>query len=306
MSIATTSIGPNPSTSALIVAPQRATGVPLRSSRHIPTQPSLHASTPSTRTEKGRAMRSSLQRSRTNIPVIWDHGGRTPKPDALPLHRGVSVSFSLAQPSHIPPSVLRLRCPACRHNGTLEAIPNVLDAKSPQPDDGNRPTYHFGIRRCPNVDCYAAVFVVHHGSNVVASYPPEVLDFDSTGLPASVLASMTEALQCHAAGCHRAAAIMVRRTLEEICSDRGAEGENLAARITALGERITIPLELLEGLQSLRLLGNDAAHITAKTYEQVGEGEVETAVDVVKLVLLTTYQYVGVIERLQALQKQGD
>jgi hypothetical protein len=38
---------------------------------------------------------------------------------------------------------------------------------------------------------------------------------------------MEEAVACHAAECFIAAAIMVRKTLEELCRERGATGANL-------------------------------------------------------------------------------
>jgi hypothetical protein len=64
---------------------------------------------------------------------------------------------------------------------------------------------------------------------------------------------------------------MIRRTLEEICQDRGATGNSLKARIEKLGERVVLPRELLEGADELRLLGNDAAHMQAQVYDSVGK-----------------------------------
>jgi len=114
---------------------------------------------------------------------------------------------------------------------------------------------------------------------------------------------MKEAIQCHAVGAYRAAALMVRRTLEEICEDRGAAGDNLKKRIEALGSKITLPKELIESLDQLRLLGNDAAHIEAKVYEQIGQEEIEVAVALAKEILKATYQYVGLLARMRALSR---
>lgn len=99
---------------------------------------------------------------------------------------------------------------------------------------------------------------------LVASYPPELLDFDATNIPAKVTEAMQEAIQCHANQCYTAAAIMVRKTLEELCADRKAKGGNLKERITALGNNVVLPQELLDGLDDLRLLGNDASHIESR------------------------------------------
>ena len=96
---------------------------------------------------------------------------------------------------------------------------------------------------------------------------------------------------------------MVRKTLEELCKDRGAEGGNLKARIASLEGKVVLPRELLEGLDDLRLLGNDAAHIESQTYDRVGKNEVELAVDLTKEVLKAVYQYAGILARLKALKK---
>ena len=62
-------------------------------------------------------------------------------------------------------------------------------------------------------------------------------------------------------------------SLEELCEERGAAGNNLKERITALSKIIVLPQDLLNAADHLRLLGNDAAHIEAKTYQAIGEPE---------------------------------
>jgi len=52
---------------------------------------------------------------------------------------------------------------------------------------------------------------------------------------------------------------MVRKTLEELCKDRNATGQNLKERIKALGNQAIPPKDMLDGLDTLRLLGNDAS-----------------------------------------------
>jgi hypothetical protein len=55
-------------------------------------------------------------------------------------------------------------------------------------------------------------------------FPPERLDFDPAGIPKPVLDAIEEAVSCHASQCFKASAMMVRKTLEEMCEDRGAGG----------------------------------------------------------------------------------
>jgi len=194
---------------------------------------------------------------------------------------------------------LPMTCPVCRQNGTFEGIGGndhyfVSQGKAA------------GHRRCPNPECLTHVFVVHEGGRVVASYPPEVIKFDKTNVPPSVVAALMEAITCHANECYVAAAIMVRKTLEELCADRDATGDNLKERIAALGKKVVIPQELLDGLDDLRLLGNDAAHIESKVYDKVGREEVEVGIEFTTEVLKAVYQMSDLLARLRGLKAQQE
>jgi len=195
--------------------------------------------------------------------------------------------------------VLRMRCPGCKQRGTFEPIIQY-DAKS---GDGKRPLV-FGQRRCPDPDCRALVFFVSSGNEVLVTYPAERIDFDATSIPERVVSALHEALTCHAAGCYVAAAIMVRKTLEELCRDREATGANLKLRVHALREKVVLPAELLDGLDDLRLLGNDAAHVESSTFDRVGKEEMEVSIEMTKELLKAVYQYSDLLARIRRLQKK--
>jgi hypothetical protein len=165
------------------------------------------------------------------------------------------------------------------------------------------PNVTMGQRRCPNPECYAHLFFAHQNGKLLVSYPPELIDFDPVNLPQAVLATFEEAISCHANRCFIAAAIMIRKTLEELCRDRGAVGDNLKARIRALGTKIVLPQEFLDGLDDLRLLGNDAAHIESQEFNKVGQEEVEVGLEFAKEVLKAVYQYSALLGRLRGLKK---
>jgi hypothetical protein len=198
------------------------------------------------------------------------------------------------------PSV-RLRCPHCRHQGLLERFPEISDLKGQLTDNGAA-TY-FAIRRCPNNECRGVIFAaVSNTGQVLESHPPEVVDWDASNLPTPVVESLEECVQCLAVRCFRASALMARRTLELVCDDQDAKGHNLQTRLAALGTKAVVPAALLDGLDALRLLGNDAAHVNAKDYEQVGETEARLALDVTKELLKAVYQYTDLVARLEALK----
>ena len=195
---------------------------------------------------------------------------------------------------------LSLRCPECRQLGTFEAVNDQVIYLTASPH-----TY-LGHRRCPNHTCHAHVFVVWRSGKVIVSYPPERIDFDASSIPEAVLHSFEEALTCHANTAYVAAAIMVRRTLEDLCADQKAKGKDLKERIKVLGSKVVLPTGLLAGLDSLRLLGNDAAHVEANVYEKVGKEEVELAIDVTKEVLKAVYQLDSLVARLEKLKKSKE
>jgi hypothetical protein len=194
---------------------------------------------------------------------------------------------------------LSMSCPVCGQNGTFEQLGRTDLGFTSQ-------GLSAGHRRCPNPTCLTHVFVVHEQGRVVASYPPEVIDFDTTNVPTKVVAALEEAITCHANSCYVAAAIMVRKALEELCANRDATGNNLKERIAALGTKVVLPQELLDGLDDLRLLGNDAAHFESNVYDKIEREEVEVGIEFTKEVLKGVYQMSALLARLRGLQAQQE
>ena len=201
--------------------------------------------------------------------------------------------------------VVNLRCPHCNHQGAFHGFGNINDIawiERPSPL-GAAAHLQAGMRKCPNASCSGLVHVVLAGGCVVESYPPEVIDFDSTNLPANILSSLEEAVKAHAAGCYRASALMVRRVLEELCDDKKATGKDLKQRLADLSTSVVLPKDLLDAADELRLLGNDAAHISAKNYDAIGDSECTLAIELAKELLKAVYQYASLVSRLKALKK---
>jgi hypothetical protein len=212
------------------------------------------------------------------------------------------VYFNIA---HSKGPTVTLRCPHCAHVGTMQRMENVNDVAWSS-GDGMLQDRHAGVRRCPNPECFGLIFTVCEHFDLAESYPPQVIDFDASNLPDSILRSLEEAVKCHAAGAYKASALMVRRLLEELCADRGATGKDLKSRLTSLGSASLLPAELLEAADELRVLGNDAAHIDARDYDSIGEVEAALAVDLAKELLKATYQYSSLVEKLRALKRTDD
>ena len=199
-----------------------------------------------------------------------------------------------------------MRCPVCLREGTLDARGSdrrlVIAGRG---WSNNQPAT--GERVCPNPDCRALIYVIFTPSTgeVLSSYPAERLDFDASQLPERVQEPLEEAIDCHAHECYPAAAVMVRRTLEAVCEDQGAQGVDLAKRIESLGQAIVLPKGMIKALHNLRLMGNDAVHVEARVYAEVGKQEVEVGINVAKTILQATYQMdslLGELEQLKASQ----
>lgn len=199
-----------------------------------------------------------------------------------------------------------VRCPVCRQLGTFDRIVLQNQGQLAEVEINSSPVRVIsGQRLCPNLSCRALLFFVWdvHKGELAATYPPERLDFDSTNIPASITNALEEAISCHANECFIAAAIMVRKTLEELCHVRVATGANLKERIRNLGAKVLLPQELLDGLDDLRLLGNDAAHIESQEFNNIGKAEVEIGIEFAKEVLKAVYQYADLLAKLRSLKR---
>jgi hypothetical protein len=190
-----------------------------------------------------------------------------------------------------------IRCPHCGHNGVFLSLAGS--------DILLNNGFVVGQRKCPNDNCRGHIFFIktHNNGPIMAIYPSQTIPFDKANIPENILKAFEEAVICHSNQCFIASAIMVRKTLEEICDHEGAKGPNLYTRLKDLGSKIMIPKELIEAMDELRLLGNDAAHIEAKTFEQVGKDEIEISIEFAKEILKATYQYESLLGKLRSLKK---
>ena len=208
------------------------------------------------------------------------------------------MTYKITKVTHGHAITIATICPHCGHKGTFE---NLFGQDSFESNNN----LWFGSRRCPNPKCHGHIFFISDpGANLAKMYPNIKITFDSEKIPGKIKSAFDEALTCHSNNCFVASAIMIRKTLEEICLDKGAKGDNLYKRIESLKNTIVLPTELLTAMQELRLLGNDAAHLEAQTFEQIGKDELEISLDLTKEILKAVYQYESLLEKIQGLKKK--
>jgi hypothetical protein len=201
-------------------------------------------------------------------------------------------------------ATLPIVCPECAREGNFRPVDNDLSLVIPDGVGGGITGISVGHRFCPSKACSTHVFVVYdRAGEVMRTFPAGRIDFDIVGVPEKIRKAFDEALTSAANECYVAAGMLIRKTLEAVCEDRAAQGKDLKAKISDLKTKVTLPAELFDAMDHLRLLGNDAAHIEAKTYDDVGKEEVLAGIDLTKEIIKATYQYKGLLGRLQALKK---
>ena len=170
----------------------------------------------------------------------------------------------------------------------------------------------FGIRRCPDPQCKGIIFVagfidIKTNSEEIFVFPAFIpLDLDKSRIPSRIIELLEEGIKCYLNGCYIASAIMIRRTLEEICVKEGATGESLKEKIKNLGEKVNLSQPLFDGLNDLRLMGNDAAHVISIVYDEIGEEQAEVAIEFTIELLRALYIPKGLLERLEKLKKKPE
>ncbi|GGG12809.1 DUF4145 domain-containing protein [Pontibacter amylolyticus] len=218
------------------------------------------------------------------------------------------MKISLSQIKNDRTTNIATRCPHCGHFGTFTPVAGSdVRTYHNEHNRGEVTTNFLGIRRCPNERCHGHLFfIAGNNRDVLLTSPSETIPFDKENIPEKVLNAFEEAIKCHSNSCFIASAIMIRKTLEEICIDRGATGKNLYLKLQDLGGKILIPQELLAGMNELRLLGNDAAHIEAQTFSDIGKEEIEVSLEFAKEILKAVYQYDNLLKRLKKLKEKNN
>lgn len=199
------------------------------------------------------------------------------------------------------PDILAARCPHCGHDASFEGV-GPHDINGQNNIEGVMTHFKLGIRRCPRAECHGQLFFQTFGAETM-TFPALVIDFIPDDIPKPIGDTFQEALQCEAIGCYTASAIMVRKTLEMICEERSATGDKLIDRLKSLKTQVSLPTQLFDAMDNLRLLGNDAAHVELKDFDKIGKDELSVAIDLTKEVLKSLYQLDSIVNRLKAMKK---
>lgn len=199
------------------------------------------------------------------------------------------------------PSVIDARCPHCKKEVGFAGISKYQDVHGYNFEG----EYRIGLRVCPRAECKGQL-LFHFIDADLTTYPSQIIDFEKKEIPKKISDNFEEALKCESIGCYTASAIMVRKTLEMICEDRGAKGKYLINKIGNLKSQVILPIQLFDAMDNLRLLGNDAAHVELKDFGNIGKNELEIAIDLTKEILKSIYQLDDIVGKLKDLKKSDN
>ena len=119
----------------------------------------------------------------------------------------------------------------------------------------------------------------------------------SDTIPEPLRREHAEARACFRTQAYIATVVMVRRTLEGVCSDHGIMKKPLYAALDDMRSRGLIEGRLLEWAQELRVLGNDAAHFTGRN---VSRQDAKDALTLAEALMDYLYVFSAQFEKFRA------
>jgi len=159
------------------------------------------------------------------------------------------------------PKVVTLDCPVC---SAVVGAP-VLGSYAYLEEGPDVPT-RFLFARCPNCDRPMVAVQENWGDwnndhhfDKPRRYLPANSRLGAT-VPRAVVAAFNEAGRCYGAQAYAAATIMARKAIESLVKEHKIRRANLASGLRAMKDQGLIEARLFEWADSLRLVGNAAAH----------------------------------------------
>lgn len=202
--------------------------------------------------------------------------------------------MSTEQPRYV------ILCPKCGTKATATA-----EGSYEFPDD-NFEVQHYAIVQCEA--CYCVMFVRHLANENFSRDKATVLwpQIDRTlskAIPDSLRLEHNEARTCFRNGAYTATVVMVRRTLEGVCTEHNVKNMTLVKALERMKNNELIEGRLLEWAQELRVLGNQGAHFTGK---QVPRADAEDALALAEALLDYLYVFSAQFDAFKERRKERE
>ena len=199
----------------------------------------------------------------------------------------------------VPAEPINGTCPHCNRSVSFNPIQGQVDSHLLDNETGEY--YTAGQRICNSPGCRSHVFTLRNNDKLIV-FPSHLPEIGVEGVPENISVIFNEALECSSNQNYRAAAMMIRRTLEELCSDMAATGDSLFERLKTLRDKVTLPSALFDAMKNVNLLSDDAASINADTYRRIDEGEIGVAIDFTHEILRAVYYYSEMLKAMDSLK----
>lgn len=214
---------------------------------------------------------------------------------------------------------LTSECPDCGKHAVLNPIVLDVDKQSRTaiciPDyyvfeHEHQPMMEYhrraALRHCSNCDQIVLVVFDLIGDNkprILQVFPPISEKMHTEGVSEMVIKLLNETLACYAAGCYRATCIMARRVIEEMCGEMGYTTGTLHQKLKQMADKGEIPQNIHAILNEVKLLGNDAAHVELRNFDDIQEEHAKSAVGIIKWILDHWFNESQTLSSLNALKK---
>ncbi|WP_199796475.1 DUF4145 domain-containing protein [Pseudonocardia dioxanivorans] len=129
----------------------------------------------------------------------------------------------------------------------------------------------------------------------------QIQDKQYPDVPEHIGSAASEAHRSMVANCYRGAVILARAVIEATAKNNGITSGNIASKIEKMQEQGLIRPYVREGADEVRIFGNDMAH--GDFVDEVGEGEVTLALELMDEVLTEVYEGPARVERAKARKR---
>jgi len=115
---------------------------------------------------------------------------------------------------------------------------------------------------------------------------PNSSEIPLSSVPSSIKKAFEDAFQAHKVGLYAPSVLMCRKTIEAICFEKGITKGNLKQKILKLKEKGIIDSNIYKWADSLRLIGNDAAH---ELLPNISKDDSRDTINFTESVILTSF-----------------
>ncbi|CCZ89486.1 putative uncharacterized protein [Coprobacillus sp. CAG:605] len=209
--------------------------------------------------------------------------------------------------------IKKFKCQHCNNETIMEVVSSIQHDYS----DRSKDDYYYEIQSvllCPICDQYNIIsaywdntygkleyadeYDLYGGDNVDESiiFPihSNLVSSKSDLVPDTIIKTFRKAIELKLYD-EESCLIKLRKTLELICNDQNADGNNLLEKITNISEKGIIPVTLTSASTIIRKLGNIGAH---ESDININSNEIKCVIELVEYIIQYIYVLPKEIEKI--------